>query len=103
MKKELTIQQRRRLDRLSLDTVAGKLKSYCPSLFYSLSAWERDSLDPSIVLEAETSQATFSGDRIVGPGGVKHTWGRLILPGWGGGSDHYYSSCGTSGRRGNFL
>jgi len=36
---------------VSLDTIAGKLKTYCPSLFYSLLAWERDSLDPSIVLE----------------------------------------------------
>jgi len=48
-----------------IDTIASKLKSHCPSLYYSLSTWERDSLDPSNVLEADTSPTTLSGDRTV--------------------------------------
>jgi hypothetical protein len=46
---------------VSLDTVAGKLKSFFPSLFHSLSVWERDSLDTSIALETWNTQVTSCG------------------------------------------
>jgi hypothetical protein len=42
-------------------TFAGKLKKHCPSLFFSLSAWEHDQLDPSSLLEAETTPDALSG------------------------------------------
>jgi hypothetical protein len=50
-------------DRLtvSLDTFTGKLKTFCPSLFYSLSTWEHDSLDSSLVLETGNTQVTSCG------------------------------------------
>jgi hypothetical protein len=43
----------------TLDTVTGKLKSICPSLFFSLSAWERDTLDSSTTLGADGCSSGF--------------------------------------------
>jgi hypothetical protein len=33
-----------------MDSITGKLKHICPSLYFSLSAWERDQLDSSSTL-----------------------------------------------------
>ena len=39
----------------TLDMITGKLNSICPSIFFTLSAWERDTLDSSTTLGADFS------------------------------------------------
>jgi hypothetical protein len=39
-----------------LDTLTGKLKSLCPTLYDSLTLWERDALDNSGWLKRTTSR-----------------------------------------------
>jgi hypothetical protein len=62
------------------DTIVGKLKKHCPSLYYSLSAWECDSLDPTSNLEVEALLLTSPETELSFPrgGGVKDSWVRLL-------------------------
>jgi hypothetical protein len=34
----------------TMDTLTGKIKTFCPSLYFSLSSWERDAMDSSTSL-----------------------------------------------------
>jgi hypothetical protein len=45
----------------SVATFVGKLKSLCPSLYFSLSAWERDHLDSTFMPERLPSSVNDSG------------------------------------------
>jgi hypothetical protein len=38
-----------------LDTLSGKLKTYCPTLFESLTSWEREAVDSSGWLKRSTT------------------------------------------------
>jgi hypothetical protein len=65
----------------------GKIKKHCPSLYFSLSTWERDQLDPTNLLEPESVPDAFSGDG---------TNEGLVSWGWGGDSEHHLSCCRAS-------
>lgn len=68
-------------------SVMGKLKINCPSLYYSLSAWEHDSLDSSITLEEGNTQV-FSNGNISDREGFITLAGNLPNLGRGG-TTHY--------------
>jgi hypothetical protein len=45
----------------STATFVGKLKSLCPSLYFSLTAWERDHLDSTFTSERFPQSGSISG------------------------------------------
>jgi len=53
----------------TLESISGKIKSYCPSIFQSLTSWEREALDSSGWLNRSTSSLLSSGvvDKAIEP------------------------------------
>jgi hypothetical protein len=53
--------ERERKSRIPNDTFVGKLKLHCPSLYFSLTAWERDHLDNTFLPDLISSPVIDSG------------------------------------------